>query len=153
MFGEKIMLYLFYDTITGRVISKYSGMNPDLQLTGMPSGTSYIEGDISGDAYILENTIVKVPEKPGKDYEWDWISKSWNFSEILKQQNLSELKDTIRINRNTLLQESDWTDTVSAVSRLGQAKYDEWQTYRQALRDITLQSGYPTDIVWPNPPQ
>ena len=28
----------------------------------------------------------------------------------------------------------------------------EWATYRQALRDITAQAGYPLDITWPRPP-
>ena len=35
-----------------------------------------------------------------------------------------------------LLAASDWTDTLSAKTRLGDAKYDEWQVYRQALRDM-----------------
>jgi hypothetical protein len=26
---------------------------------------------------------------------------------------------------------------------------DEMRTYRQGLRDISKQSGFPTDIVWP----
>lgn len=28
-----------------------------------------------------------------------------------------------------------------------------WQLYRQALRDITEQAGYPEDIVWPATPE
>jgi len=54
--------------------------------------------------------------------------------------------------RYFLLLESDWTDTVSAQTRLG-AKYQQWQDYRQALRDITKQSGYPETINWPTTPQ
>ena len=29
----------------------------------------------------------------------------------------------------------------------------EWMTFRQALRDIPLQSGFPANIVWPSQPE
>ena len=32
-------------------------------------------------------------------------------------------------------------------------KQAEWAAYRQALRDITDQSGFPTDITWPTNPE
>lgn len=54
--------------------------------------------------------------------------------------------------RALLLQESDWTDTLSAKNRLGETRYQEWQDYRQALRDITAQAGYPTEVIWPVAP-
>lgn len=28
----------------------------------------------------------------------------------------------------------------------------DWMAFRQALRDIPLQAGFPTNIVWPNEP-
>ena len=51
--------------------------------------------------------------------------------------------------RNKLLQESDWTQ-----NRDVQLTNDaEWQSYRQALRDITAtQDPYIEDVVWPTPP-
>ena len=32
-------------------------------------------------------------------------------------------------------------------------KQAEWAAYRQALRDITDQAGFPTDITWPTKPE
>jgi len=29
----------------------------------------------------------------------------------------------------------------------------EWATYRQALRDITAQEGFPYEVVWPPKPE
>jgi hypothetical protein len=55
--------------------------------------------------------------------------------------------------RNRLLLESDWTDLLSAKERLGVELYNAWQNYRQALRDLPTQPGYPFNIVWPTPPQ
>jgi|SRR5215469_2348940 len=32
------------------------------------------------------------------------------------------------------------------------AKMEEWKTYRQALRDVTAQDGYPFTLQWPTMP-
>ena len=54
--------------------------------------------------------------------------------------------DVIRVERNKLLVESDWT-------QLPDAPVDAaaWATYRQALRDITAEAN-PFAIVWPESP-
>ena len=57
----------------------------------------------------------------------------------------------VRDQRNALLAASDWTDTFSAPTRLGHETYKAWQTYRQALRDITAQDD-PNNITWPTAP-
>jgi hypothetical protein len=54
--------------------------------------------------------------------------------------------------RNQLLAESDWTQLPDARSAMGAEKAAEWDAYRQALRDITNQPGYPAEIVWPVKP-
>jgi hypothetical protein len=70
---------------------------------------------------------------------------------MLPAERLQKVTDKNRIKRNKLLIESDWTDTASAPFRLGEVLYQQWQTYRQALRDITTQAD-PFNIVWPVPP-
>ena len=52
--------------------------------------------------------------------------------------------------RSALLVGSDWT--VLPDSPLSVAKQDEWKIYRQELRDIPEQSGYPDIIEWPVQP-
>ena len=54
-------------------------------------------------------------------------------------------QDLIRNQRNTLLSESD-------VYALADRITDEWKTYRQALRDVPSQSGFPDNITWPTKP-
>jgi hypothetical protein len=56
----------------------------------------------------------------------------------------------VRSIRDRLLGESDWTDTASAPARLG-AMHGVWQSYRQALRDISTQAN-PFLIQWPTKP-
>lgn len=66
--------------------------------------------------------------------------------------DLDLLAASVRTERCRLLAASEWTDTLSAKNRLGDALYDEWQAYRQALRDITAQPGFPELIDWPDTP-
>ena len=48
---------------------------------------------------------------------------------------MSKEMEELRLVRNRLLSESDWT--VMADSPLSESKKTEWKTYRQTLRDIT----------------
>jgi hypothetical protein len=57
--------------------------------------------------------------------------------------------ENIRVQRNELLLESDWTQLSD--SPLSEEKKIEWQTYRQELRDITSQQD-PFNIIWPTKP-
>lgn len=63
-----------------------------------------------------------------------------------------EMSSNIKTARQKLLIDSDWTDTLSAKTRLGDVLYQAWQDYRQALRDITLQPDYPLEVIWPIAP-
>ena len=53
-----------------------------------------------------------------------------------------------RAARAELLAASDWTQLPDVPLATKQA----WADYRQALRDITGQPGYPLEITWPTPP-
>jgi len=59
----------------------------------------------------------------------------------------SNKANKIRSERNQKLSESDWTQlTDSPVNKT------TWATYRQALRDITNQAKFPSEITWPVSP-
>ena len=55
-----------------------------------------------------------------------------------------------RMKRNTLLSAYDWT--VLSDAPLSDAKKAEYLTYRQALRDVPAQTGFPDNITWPTKP-
>ena len=59
--------------------------------------------------------------------------------------------DRIRTERDFKLIQSDWTQ-LSDVT-LSPSQITLWKEYRQKLRDITLQSNFPNDIVWPEKPE
>ena len=54
-------------------------------------------------------------------------------------------EDTVRNQRDSLLQQSD-------VYALSDRITDAWTAYRQALRDVPAQAGFPSDITWPTKP-
>lgn len=60
------------------------------------------------------------------------------------------LANSAKTIRDKLLSETDWI--VLKYSERGDTIPAEWKEYRQLLRDITLQSGFPTTIVWPTKP-
>ena len=53
----------------------------------------------------------------------------------------------IRLERNAKLTASDWTQIADAT-----VDKAAWATYRQALRNIPTQSGFPNTITWPDAP-
>ena len=72
--------------------------------------------------------------------------------EKTKEEQDSEINsvwENIRVQRNILLTESDWTQLQD--SPLNNQKQIEWQIYRQQLRDITLADS-PYGIGLPIPP-
>ncbi len=67
-----------------------------------------------------------------------------------KSMKDAELAKSARDSRDTLLSECDWVVVMALES--GQVISSEWAAYRQALRDIPQQDGFPTAIVWPAKP-
>lgn len=59
----------------------------------------------------------------------------------------AEQAAAVRADRTKRLADSDWTQ-LSDAPVTGTA----WATYRQALRDITDQAGFPWTITWPDAP-
>ena len=56
----------------------------------------------------------------------------------------------VRAARNAVLKSSDWR--VMSDSPLSNSKKAEWQTFRQALRVIPDQAGFPANVTWPSKP-
>ena len=59
----------------------------------------------------------------------------------------AEQAANVRRSRTEMLKDSDWTQIADST-----ADKAVWATYRQALRDITTQSGFPWTITWPESP-
>jgi len=75
----------------------------------------------------------------------DWTQLK--TAEQREAERLQGLADAARAKRNRLLAECDWTQVSDAP-----VDASAWAAYRQALRDVPQQSGFPENIVWPVSP-
>ena len=71
-------------------------------------------------------------------------------AEQLETERLERASESARNQRNRLLTETDWV--VVKHNELGTPIPQEWLDYRQALRDITEQNGFPDNVEWPTAP-
>jgi hypothetical protein len=136
-------MHIQYDKSSGKILTvqDFRGYIPKIS-----KDTAFLLTDTfiqPSEFYVESEQLVKMPEKPNDYSEFNWQTKQWEAnSEIAIQQVLST--------RQQLLITSDWTDTYSASIRL--ENYNAWQFYRQQLRDITTQEGYPFNVEWPTQP-
>jgi len=73
----------------------------------------------------------------------------WTITEYTENQlaaGKASLAATIREERNSKLSETDWLGMSDVTMSTA------WATYRQALRDVPSQSGFPNSITWPEWP-
>lgn len=64
-----------------------------------------------------------------------------------KQYDYNQVAAEIRKQRDKLLNDTDWTQMTD--SALSKEKQDQYKVYRQALRDVPEQEGFPYDVVFP----
>jgi hypothetical protein len=79
--------------------------------------------------------------------KWVW---KWSISEMSAEAIASkdaEAAKAVRSTRDAKLAETDWT----ALSDVTMSP--EMAAYRQALRDVPSQVGFPHEITWPNKPE
>ena len=91
----------------------------------------------------LERTAVK----QGGSWVEEWIATPATPEQIAER---TEAKATeVRQQRNALLADCDWTQGKD----IPDSTSDLWAPYRQDLRNIPEQPGFPWDVVWPTKPE
>lgn len=116
---------------TGGTVYQYSQRNGAEQIGGKWY-TKYVLGPIFTD-------------KPATDTEPAMTAAEQETA--YKAMKDAEQAKSVRQQRTEKLKDSDWT-------QLADAPVDKaaWATYRQALRDITAQPGFPWSVDWPVAP-
>ena len=92
---------------------------------------------------IVDGNIIEVDENDARHS----TQHSYTQSQI-ETQLAEELAIEVRSERDRLLIETDWTQGRDVVL----SNDAEWKTYRQALRDLSSQSGFPSNVTWPTKP-
>lgn len=110
----------------------------------------YITG-IDLDNYIMSHCPIKQTIEKQIATNAEEIKKliSVKYSERLKR---TQHKNNNAALRQELLASSDWTQLPDANQNLDDEDRKLWLEYRQDLRDITKQPGWPVDVEWPKRP-
>lgn len=85
-----------------------------------------------------------VPELVDGVWTLPWVVRDKTQDEIASEAKAA------RYERDELLTLCDWTQLPD--SPLDSTTKASWATYRTALRDISTQAGFPTNITWPTAP-
>ena len=76
-----------------------------------------------------------------------WTYADGIFTAPADTTTAEEKAQAARSRRDNLLGASDWTQVADAPVDAA-----AWATYRQALRDVPEQEGFPENVVWPTEP-
>jgi hypothetical protein len=114
----------------------------------------------SVDLYVGDNTAS--PSKYTDGILATVLSDAWNLVEGRKYKQVwtvvevaEEIVPTniVRTVRNERLSRSDWTQASDHPTQLSSDSKSLWATYRQALRDVPTQAGFPDTVTWPTEPE
>jgi hypothetical protein len=78
------------------------------------------------------------------------VSGAWLLPWVVENKPQEDAERNVRNRRDSLLAETDWV--VVMHTEKGTNIPLEWEVYRQALRDITGQEGFPYSVDWPTKP-
>lgn len=140
-----IVNFITYSKNTGEVIS--SGYTDEQVVhkqetdsVGVIITPSLVNFD---EVYVEVETqkVVNIGKKPSFDYSFDIENKNWTIDS-------SKKANTIRLERDRLLTETDWTQLPDIPDNIKST----YAVYRQALRDITNQIGFPLNVIFPDKP-
>ena len=109
-------------------------------------------------AHVIENgVVVNTIEVESLDFLPNLVEATeggigWSYADgvftapvvVVSDEDAAE---QVRSRRDQLLTKSDWMAVKSYET--GEPIPTEWATYRQALRDITAQDGFPHNVIWP----
>jgi len=135
-----------YALIENGVITRYNVTLPTtVGNTSIPVGATGLEAFGLYPIVGNEPTHTERERIAGPNYVFDGTQVNRVFTvEAIPD---AEKAGQVRSERNDKLTSTDWTQVADAP-----VDKTAWATYRQALRDITSQSGFPWTITWPESP-
>lgn len=137
------MNYTIYKIDSGQIEKTVLCSEDALALQFDSATHGYLDGGFSDAAFYIEaGQPVAMPAKPSEYHVFDYSMKQWTDPRTPDTE-----WPLVRAKRDRLLQASDWTQ----LPDVPLATKEAWAAYRQALRDVTLQSD-PFNITWPELP-
>ena len=137
-----------YDTLTPEVMEAI-GVDPVFEGPQASGGTVYQYSQRDGVEQISGNWYTKYILGPVfTDTTVDGVTTTAAENEAAyKATKDAEQSASVRTSRNDKLAQCDWTQIADST-----ADKPTWATYRQMLRDVTAQDGFPWNVTWPEAP-
>jgi len=141
VWGADICEFLGIDPVLAAPAPAPSGEYKVVSRTGVTQDANgnwveaYVERDMFAD-YVDEDGVT--------------VTKTEQEQAYTARKN-EEAATAVRAERDKLIASCDWM-AIKAFEG-GTAVSTEWATYRQALRDVSAQAGFPNDITWPEKPE
>jgi hypothetical protein len=101
-------------------------------------------------SYDSDTQSIEEQEPAQVDGVWTQQWSVLELSDEQKQQIIDGKDVAIRNERNKRLADTDWV--IIKAKETGTNISAAWKNYRQELRDITSQEGFPHEVVWPTKP-
>lgn len=132
-------VYTVFDLHTGKIIKNCHTDRLPTEIL-LEANEALLDGYYTN-GFIQGGKFIEFQTPPSEWHEFNYRTKQW-------EPDLALAVGINKRNRDEKLSASDWTQLpdVPLVTK------EAWATYRQALRDITKQPGFPLDIQWPTQP-
>lgn len=116
--------------------------NPDTSFPAAPTANFLAEFNVFKIVETPEPTIDSKTHRQFKSIQQ--VNGVWTQVWTLQQLAEDKAAANMRGYRDKLLADSDWTQVADAP-----VDKTAWATYRQALRDVSIQDGFPWAVKWP----
>lgn len=137
--------FTVYEQTTGRIVACGYGSQSSAETYRKEGCEILFEAVNASQVYLPGGVPTPLPPKPDTPYHvFDYALGQW-----VDPRTVDSQWSEVRQERNRRLAACDWAvlpDVPMTVERRQQ-----WEAYRQALRDVTDQTD-PLNIVWPTPP-
>lgn len=147
----------YINTTTGQYPLSAADIRAAHPNTSFPAEVAGFEAALTGMGYAVvqptpepvitytQNVAEGAPKKSKSGYSQTWVISDATAEEVA--QRTTDESTSIRQERNQRLANCDWT-------QLPDAPVDAaaWAAYRQDLRDVTSQPGFPWSVTWPEQP-
>ena len=103
------------------------------------------DGESTTTKYTYDIYTIELRSRDNLETEIEANYDKW--LEFVKSKDYEETAAEVRAKRDKLLTDTDWTQCSDTA--LSDEEVENYKIYRQALRDITAQEGFPYNVVFP----
>jgi hypothetical protein len=130
-------------------ISRLKADNPNISFPRSITEDMLREYDVYP-VTVQTNPEINTDTHYSKQSEFYQVDDKWFVQYYPEQLPLNQAEKNIREKRNKILTESDWIIVSSYEQQVSVPEI--WIEYRQNLRDLPQQDGFPYDVTWPESP-